>query len=87
MTPADIIVKLRKEIGGADPGTIYGDVLALCDAYEELAGQCGPRGALRRIVKWAVDTEDVDFYARDNPQDTDAIKLLHEIVLRIGVPK
>jgi len=39
-TASDIITKLRKEIGGADPGTIYGDVLALCDAYEELAGQC-----------------------------------------------
>ena len=39
-TPADFITKLRKEIGGADPGTIYGDVLALCAAYEELAGQC-----------------------------------------------
>ena len=36
-TPSDIITKLRKEIGGADPGTIYGDVLELCAAYEELA--------------------------------------------------
>ena len=40
MTASDIITKLRKEIGGADPGTIYGDVLELCTAYEELAGQC-----------------------------------------------
>jgi len=35
MTPSDTITKLRKEIGGADPGTIYGDVLELCTAYEE----------------------------------------------------
>lgn len=37
VTPSGIITKLRKEIGGADPGTIYGDVLELCTAYEELA--------------------------------------------------
>lgn len=37
--------------------------------------------ALRRLVKWGIDTEDVDFYIRDNPADAEAIALLREIVL------
>src|ERR1700722_5315863 len=37
--------------------------------------------ALRRIVKWACDTEDVDFFTRDNPADVEAISLIYGIVI------
>ncbi|MDE2106994.1 MAG: hypothetical protein KGL39_57840 [Patescibacteria group bacterium] len=39
MNGPELVKRLRKEIGGADEGTIYGDVLALCDEYELLAAK------------------------------------------------
>lgn len=63
-------------------------VAATLRAYRELAEEAKDRIiALQNLVRWSMDTEDVDFYAQENPKETQAIALAQEIVLGIARPE
>jgi hypothetical protein len=52
----DRIKRTRKEIGGADEGTLFGDVLAVCDAAERFVAALPPRLAeIEQRLGWIED--------------------------------